>query len=629
MGRMVRILLLMVLIAVGLSFLAQVGRLPGFQTIELSYSDFRNEVAAGNVAEVTITGDRAIGTFKKVNKNFKVQLPPEQALNELLSFLNEHKVNVRFKPRPSWESAGNILMFIVLMLFMFGIISFLLRQMTYSSSQALSFARSRAKRYVKGQKRVTFEDVAGCDEAKEELREVIEFLKNPQRFQALGANMPKGILLLGPPGCGKTLLARAVAGEADVPFIHASGSEFVEMFVGVGAARVRDLFEQAKALKPCIIFIDELDAVGRLRFAGLGGGHDEREQTLNQLLVEMDGFDPNTGIVLMAATNRPDVLDPALLRPGRFDRRIVVDYPDAEARKQILKVHVRGKPLDSDVDLDVLAKMTPGFSGADLANMVNEAAILAARRNKEKISMAEFEEALEKVAAGPERKSKRLSDNEKRILAYHEAGHALVSKLLPHGQQVRKVTVIPRGMALGYTLQFPWEDKHLWTKSELLDQITGLLAGRVVEEIIFGEVTTGAQSDLEQASEMARRMVCEFGMSSLGPMTLGRRTGPIFLGRDLVEDRNYSEAMANEIDREVKAIITECYERAKRLVEQNKDILERIVERLMEKESLSGDEIDQIIAEMRGKTTSEVQTASVTTDATIDGKGDGAENNIS
>ncbi|MCS7252823.1 MAG: ATP-dependent zinc metalloprotease FtsH [Armatimonadota bacterium] len=599
MARMLRLLLMLTLIAFGLSFLAQIGRLPGFQTVELSYTEFRSAISSGEIAEVTISGDQAFGVFKSKRGKFRVQLPPENVLPTLLNLLEKHDVKVHFRRRPSWGNAGNVLMFIVMVLFMFGIIWFLLRQMTQTSNQALSFGRSRAKRYMRGQQRVTFEDVAGCDEAKEELREVIEFLKNPQRFQALGANMPKGILLLGPPGCGKTLLARAVAGEADVPFIHASGSEFVEMFVGVGAARVRDLFEQAKALKPCIIFIDELDAVGRLRFAGLGGGHDEREQTLNQLLVEMDGFDPNTGIVLMAATNRPDVLDPALLRPGRFDRRVVVDYPDADARKQILKVHARGKPLENDVDFEVLAKLTPGFSGADLANMVNEAAILAARKGKDKISMADFEEALEKVAAGPERKSRRLSDREKRILAYHEAGHALVSKLLPHGQQVRKVTVIPRGLALGYTLQFPWEDKHLWTRNELLDQVTSLLAGRVAEETVFGEATTGAQNDLEHATEMVRKMVCEFGMSTLGPMTLGRRTGPIFLGRDLVEDRNYSEAMANEIDREVKKIISECYERAKRLLEDNRDILEQIVRRLMEKESITGDEIDQIIMEMR------------------------------
>jgi cell division protease FtsH len=459
--------------------------------------------------------------------------------------------------------------------------------------------------------------VADLEEAKEELKEVIEFLKNPQRFQALGAKVPKGVLLMGPPGSGKTLLARAVAGEAGVPFFHVSGSEFVEMFVGVGAARVRDLFEQAKANRPCIIFIDELDAVGRLRFAGIGGGHDEREQTLNQLLVEMDGLEQNSGIIVVAATNRPDVLDPALLRPGRFDRRIVIDYPDAKGREAILRVHLRGKPLADDVDIEKLAKQTAGFSGADLANMVNEAAILAARTNKTKIEMSDLLEALEKVIAGPERKSRLITEKEKRILAYHESGHALVSKLLKV-REVTKVTIIPRGLALGYTLNLPQEDRYLMTRKELLDEMTVMLAGRAAEEVVFGEVTTGAQNDLERVTELARKMVCEFGMSErLGPVTLGRKAGPIFLGRDIVEDRNYSEAVANEIDREVRRIVEECYERAKRLLQENRDLLDAIANRLLEKETIDGEELDELLKEAGAVTAVEAHQAK-------GGEGDGA-----
>jgi cell division protease FtsH len=433
------------------------------------------------------------------------------------------------------------------------------------------------------------------DEAKEELREIIEFLKNPQRFQALGAKVPKGVLLMGPPGCGKTLLARAVAGEAGVPFFHVSGSEFVEMFVGVGAARVRDLFEQAKANKPCIIFLDELDAVGRLRFAGIGGGHDEREQTLNQLLVEMDGIEQNSGLIVIAATNRPDVLDPALTRPGRFDRRIIIDHPDLKGREAILRVHLKGKPLADDVDIGKLAKQTAGFSGADLANMVNEAAILAARKGRDRITMSDLMEALEKVIVGPERKSRLLSPKEKNIAAYHESGHALVSKLLSV-REVTKVTIIPRGLAMGYTLNLPQEDRHLMTRQELLDEMTVLLAGRAAEELVFGEVTTGAANDLERATELARRMVCEFGMSErLGPVTLGRKAGPIFLGRDIVEDRNYSEAVASEIDREVRRLVEECYERAKQLLIQNRHALDAIAERLLEEETIDGEALNELL----------------------------------
>jgi len=428
----------------------------------------------------------------------------------------------------------------------------------------------------------------------------VDFLKDPERFRRLGAKIPKGVLLLGPPGCGKTLLARAVAGEAGVSFFYISGSEFVEMFVGVGAARVRSLFEQAKAHKPCIIFIDELDAVGRQRGAGLGGGHDEREQTLNELLVQMDGFDPNEGIIVIAATNRPDILDPALLRPGRFDRRIVVDPPDLRGRHEILKIHTRGKPLAEDVDLEVLAKRTPGFTGADLANLVNEAAILAARRKKEKISMQEFEEALDKVLAGPERKSRIISERERKFVAYHEAGHALAAKLLPHADKVHKVTIMPRGMSLGQTMQLPAEDRYIMTKGELLDRITVLLSGRAAEEMALGEVTTGAQNDLEEATELARKMVCDFGMSEeIGPVQLGKKRGPVFLGRDLVEERDYSEEVANAIDREVRKIISQCYERAKRLLSDHREVLERIVAELLERETLDSEELDRIFEEAR------------------------------
>lgn len=566
---------------------------------ELRYDEFVQAVMQQRVQELEISGQRAFGMLSD-GTPFSVQLP--ERLDNLEQLLLQHQVPVRFRSSPissvQWQQL------ILSMLVMFVIIGFLFlvfRQMQAGNQQAFNFARSRARRYDQNQPRITFEDVADLEEAKEELKEVIEFLKNPQRFQALGAKVPKGVLLMGPPGSGKTLLARAVAGEAGVPFFHVSGSEFVEMFVGVGAARVRDLFEQAKANKPCIIFVDELDAVGRLRFAGIGGGHDEREQTLNQLLVEMDGIEQNSGIIVIAATNRPDVLDPALLRPGRFDRRIVIDHPDAKGREAILRVHLRGKPVADDVDIEKLAKQTAGFSGADLANMVNEAAILAARKNKTKIEMSDMLEALEKVIAGPERKSRLITEKEKRILAYHESGHALASKLLS-AREVTKVTIIPRGLALGYTLNLPQEDKYLMSRKELMDEMTVILAGRAAEEIVFGEVTTGSQNDLERVTELARRMVCEFGMSErLGPVTLGRKAGPIFLGRDIVEDRNYSEAVASEIDKEVRRIVEECYERAKRLLLENRDLLDAVANRLLEKETIDGEELDEIINSMRAE----------------------------
>jgi len=563
---------------------------------ELRYDEFVQAVTQQRIREVEISGQKAFGLLLD-GTPFTVQLPDR--IENLEQLLLQHQVPVKFRGSPI--SAIQWQQFILSFLLMLGFIGFLFlifRQMQAGNQQAFNFARSRARRYDQNQPRVTFDDVADLEEAKEELREVIEFLKNPQRFQALGAKVPKGVLLMGPPGSGKTLLARAVAGEAGVPFFHVSGSEFVEMFVGVGAARVRDLFEQAKANRPCIIFVDELDAVGRLRFAGIGGGHDEREQTLNQLLVEMDGIEQNSGIIVIAATNRPDVLDPALLRPGRFDRRIVIDHPDAKGREAILRVHLRGKPIADDVDIEKLAKQTAGFSGADLANMVNEAAILAARRNKTKIDMSDFLEALEKVIAGPERKSRLITEKEKQVLAYHESGHALVSKLLKV-REVTKVTIIPRGLALGYTLNLPQEDRYLMTRKELVNEMTVMLAGRAAEELVFGEVTTGSQNDLERVTELARRMVCEFGMSErLGPVTLGRKAGPIFLGRDIVEDRNYSEAVASEIDKEVRRIVEECYQRAKKLLQENRHILDAIANRLLERETIDGEELDELLKSM-------------------------------
>ncbi|MFN4180538.1 MAG: ATP-dependent zinc metalloprotease FtsH [Armatimonadota bacterium] len=582
---------------------------------ELRYDEFIQAVTQQRVREVEISGQRAFGLFLD-GTPFTVQLPDR--LENLEQLLLQHQVPVRFRSSPM--SAIQWQQFILSFLLMIGFIAFLLlifRQMQAGNQQAFNFARSRARRYDQNQPRVTFEDVADLEEAKEELREVIEFLKNPQRFQALGAKVPKGVLLMGPPGSGKTLLARAVAGEAGVPFFHVSGSEFVEMFVGVGAARVRDLFDQAKANRPCIIFVDELDAVGRLRFAGIGGGHDEREQTLNQLLVEMDGIEQNSGIIVIAATNRPDVLDPALLRPGRFDRRIIIDHPDAKGREAILRVHLKGKPISDDVDIEKLAKQTAGFSGADLANMVNEAAILAARRNKTQIEMSDFLEALEKVIAGPERKSRLITDKEKKVLAYHESGHALVSKLLKV-REVTKVTIIPRGLALGYTLNLPQEDRHLMSKKELLDEMTVMLAGRAAEELIFGEVTTGSQNDLERVTELARRMVCEFGMSErLGPVTLGRKAGPVFLGRDIVEDRNYSEAVASEIDKEVRRIVEECYQRAKSLLQENRHVLDAIATRLLERETMDGEELDELLESMKVTAAQEIPQSG--------GDGDGAD----
>jgi cell division protease FtsH len=461
----------------------------------------------------------------------------------------------------------------------------------------MSFGKSKAKLHSEDKKRVTFKDVAGVDEAKEELEEIVEFLKHPKKFIEIGARIPKGVLLVGPPGTGKTLLSRAVAGEAGVPFFSISGSDFVEMFVGVGAARVRDLFEQAKKNAPCIVFIDEIDAVGRQRGAGLGGGHDEREQTLNQLLVEMDGFGVNEGIIILAATNRPDILDPALLRPGRFDRQVLVDHPDVKGREEILKVHAKNKPLDESVDLSVLARRTPGFTGADLENLMNESALLSARRNKRKIEMEELEEAITRVIAGPEKKSRVMTERERRLVAYHEAGHAIVAHLLPTVDPVHEVSIVPRGRAGGYTMILPKEDRFFMGKSELMDQVTHLLGGRVSEELVLNEISTGAQNDLERATQIARKMVMQYGMSStIGPITLGHKHEEVFLGRDLAQGRNYSEEVAASIDKEIRKIIEKCYSKAKTLLVENINKLHKVAEVLLEREKLDKDEFLEVFA---------------------------------
>ncbi|HXF82603.1 MAG TPA: ATP-dependent zinc metalloprotease FtsH [bacterium] len=561
---------------------------------EISYSQFLTYAAAGRIVEVSIAEETVSGKLRD-GTAFRTFVPPGDT--SYLGLLQSKGVTIKVEPKNRNALWPNLLSTMLPFFLLIGLWLLMLRQAQSGSNQAMSFGKSRARLHTENRPKVTFDDVAGVEEAKEELQEVIEFLKHPKKFQALGAKIPRGVLLVGPPGSGKTLLAKAVAGEAGVPFFSISGSEFVEMFVGVGASRVRDLFEQAKKSAPCLVFIDEIDAVGRQRGAGLGGGHDEREQTLNQLLVEMDGFDPNAGIIVIAATNRPDILDPALLRPGRFDRRVVVDNPDSKGRKAILEVHARGKPLAEDVNIEVLAKHTPGFSGADLANLVNEAALLAARRNKKKITMAEMDEAIERVIAGPQRRSRILSPREREIAAYHEGGHALLGKVLPNADPPHKVTILPRGMALGYVISAPPEDKYTYTRSELLDRITAALGGRVAEELVFGEVTTGAQNDFEQATDLARRMVTEFGMSEkLGPLSLGKRHGPVFLGRDLVETKNYSEEIAYEIDKEVRRIIDECYERARRVISEHRVTLERVAKALLERESLEGDELERVMA---------------------------------
>jgi cell division protease FtsH len=557
---------------------------------EINFSQFLTEVEENKVEDITITGNQIKGRYID-GSTFKTITPQ---YDDLVKVLREHKVaiNVKDTARSSWFSYL-FTWFPILLLILFWV--FFMRQMQAGGNKALSFGKSRAKLFSAMQKKITFKDVAGVEEAEEELQEIIEFLKDPRRFQKLGGRIPKGVLLVGAPGTGKTLLARAVAGEADVPFFSISGSDFVEMFVGVGASRVRDLFEQGKKNAPCLIFIDEIDAVGRQRGAGLGGGHDEREQTLNQLLVEMDGFDSNEGIILIAATNRPDILDSALLRPGRFDRRVVVNMPDVKGREDILKVHVRKIPLDKDLDLKVLARSTPGFSGADLANLVNEAALLAARNDQDRVMMKDMEFAKDKVLMGVERKSMIISDEEKKNTAYHEAGHALVAVLIPEADPIHKVTIIPRGLALGVTQQLPLDDRYTYTKDYLEAQLSVLMAGRIAENLLLKKTTTGAANDFEKATEIARKMVCQWGMSDLGPLTFGERDDLIFLGRDLATNRNFSERTSELIDVEVKKIVTRNYERTEHLLEKNKNKLLKIAEALLEKEVLTSEEIDAIV----------------------------------
>jgi cell division protease FtsH len=566
---------------------------------QVAYSDLWNRINnnAESISEVTVGPSTA--TVKLVGDSQEiVQIPPNAGGDLTRTLINHH---IKVSGDNTASNAGisiNMILWIIPLIIVVTLFMIIARQLQSGGSQALSFGRSRAKLLTENRPKVTFADVAGVDEAKQELGEVVEFLKYPKKFQQLGARIPKGLLLLGPPGSGKTLLARAIAGEAGVPFFSISGSDFVEMFVGVGASRVRDLFEQAKKSAPCIVFIDEIDAVGRQRGAGLGGGHDEREQTLNQLLVEMDGFDVNTGVILIAATNRPDVLDPALLRPGRFDRQVVVDRADVVGRAQILSVHARNKPLAPDVRLEVLARRTPGFSGADLENLLNEAALLAARQNKTQIDMKDCEEAIDRVVAGPERKSRIMSQREKELVAYHESGHALTAKLLPNADPLHKVTIIPRGMALGITMQLPTEDRYLMTKAEIVDRIMVLLGARAAEELIFQENTTGAHDDLQKATSLARKMVMEFGMSpKIGPIALGKKHEQIFLGRDIVEERNYSEEVASQIDTEVRGIIDTCYTNAYHLLETNIDKLHRLAEALLEKETIEADEVERLLSD--------------------------------
>jgi cell division protease FtsH len=594
---------LLILVAVSALFM-QMAQQPK-QTNIIPISKVAQSVQAGTVKKISVSGNTLTITYKDGGPQESALRPSrEVGVEETLRTLGVAPekmlaVDIVYEQQAQWESLLTLAGTLLPLIFIGALFFFLMRQAQAGNNQAMSFGKSRARMFTSDKPTVTFADVAGVDEAKAELQEVVEFLKEPEKFTSLGARIPKGVLLVGPPGTGKTLLARAVAGEANVPFFSISGSEFVEMFVGVGASRVRDLFEQAKRNSPCIVFVDEIDAVGRHRGAGLGGSHDEREQTLNQILVEMDGFDTDTKVIIIAATNRPDILDPALLRPGRFDRRVVLDRPDMNGRKQILQVHTRGKPLAKDVNLEVIAKQTPGFSGADIENLVNEAAILAARRNKREITMTELKESIEKVIAGPERKSRLISEEEKRIVAYHEAGHAIVIRMLPNGDPVHKVSIVARGMFGGYTLALPDDDRYLGRRAKFMDDLAGLLGGRVAEELVFGDVTTGAANDLERVTDIARAMVTRYGMSEkLGPRTFGNREELVFLGREISEQRNYSEQVAQEIDEEVKRIINTAYARAREVLTTYRDKLDLLAQRLIQEETIEGAEFETLFADV-------------------------------
>ena len=605
--------LLMIMVVIGM--FDYYSAAPAKQT-DLSYTKFLQQVDEDKIKQVTIV-DNIISGKLSDGKEFTTVVPNNDA--NLISKLQSKNVDIKAElpPQPPWWTG--ILSSVLPMLLIVGLWFLMMNNQGGGGGRVMNFGKSRARRYDEDKIKVTFKDVAGAAEAKQELQEVVEFLKEPQKYNELGAKIPKGVLLYGPPGTGKTLLAKAVAGEAGVPFFSISGSDFVEMFVGVGASRVRDLFEQAKKSAPCIVFIDEIDAVGRQRGAGLGGGHDEREQTLNQLLVEMDGFGANEGIIMIAATNRPDILDPALLRPGRFDRQIVVDRPDIKGRTEILKVHVKGKPIADDVELEIIAQRTPGFTGADLSNLVNEAALMAARKNKKKINMPEMEEAAERVIMGPERKSRVISDNEKRLTAYHEGGHTIVGMLLEHTDPVHKVTIIPRGRAGGYTLSLPKEDRYYATRSEMLDELKVLLGGRVAEALVLKEISSGASNDLQRATALARQMICEYGMSEkIGPVTFGHRQDQVFLGRDIARDKDYSEEVAAEIDKEVRAFLDDAYAATEKLLNENMDKLHLIAEALIERETLEKEEIADIVNHGRILTKEEREAMEAASDPVVE-----------
>jgi cell division protease FtsH len=598
------VMLALVVVALAVVFTLVSGNSP---STSKDYSVFLSEVQKGEIKSVTQEGS-TLAVTPNPGPQYSVTVPgllANQVYPDMQTAAEKGAKSVPTfgaKPAPDTGWISILVTGLLPILIIGGFIFFMMRQAQGTNNQALSFGKSRARMFLGNKTVVTFADVAGVDEAKTELQEVVEFLKYPEKFNSLGARIPRGVLLVGPPGTGKTLMARAVAGEAGVPFFSISGSEFVEMFVGVGASRVRDLFDQAKRNSPCIVFVDEIDAVGRQRGAGLGGSHDEREQTLNQILVEMDGFDTNTNVIVVAATNRPDVLDPALLRPGRFDRQVILDRPDMKGRTAILKVHTKGKPLDKGIVVEDIARQSPGFSGADLANLVNEAAILSARRNKKVIGMSEFQEALERIVAGPERKSRIISDAEKAIIAYHEGGHAVVQRVLPKCDPVQKVTIISRGMALGYTMALPSEDRYLQSKTEFEDKIAGLLGGNASERLIFGDTTTGASNDIEKATDLARRMVTEFGMSDkLGPLSFGKRDELVFLGREIGEQRNYSDEVAKQIDEEVRAIIDHAYERAMDVLVKHRDKLTALAEKLVAEETVDAEEFEKLFSDLPPK----------------------------